>query len=106
MHRQKKQPSTNYINLKHIAILFEVTSCLFFYITGSFSAVVWKNTTKLGAGIAWDEVEEGYIIVAFYEPQGWESSKLLEVCSSFLVCCKRVFIFKACVILHIFSSKE
>lgn len=71
---------------KHVAIY-----------TGSFSAVVWKNTTKLGTGIAWDEVEEGYIIVAFYEPQGGESSKLLEVCSSFLVCCKRVFISKACL---------
>lgn len=70
-----------------------ITLILFFF-SGSFSAVVWRNTTKLGIGISWDEQEEGYVIVAFYEPQGLhqrlsksdlsELSEVYKVCSWFL----------------------
>lgn len=34
--------------------------------TGSFTAMVWKATTQMGIGIAFNEVEEQWIIVAFY----------------------------------------
>ncbi|ODM90007.1 Golgi-associated plant pathogenesis-related protein 1, partial [Orchesella cincta] len=41
--------------------------------SGSFTAIVWKATTHIGLGIAWNEVEEQWIVVAFYDPPAMRS---------------------------------
>jgi len=41
--------------------------------SGSFSAIVWKATTHMGIGVAWNEVEGQWIITAFYDPPAMRS---------------------------------
>ncbi|CAL8116585.1 unnamed protein product [Orchesella dallaii] len=41
--------------------------------SGSFSAIVWKATTHIGIGVAWNEVENQWVILAFYDPPAMRS---------------------------------
>lgn len=36
--------------------------------SGAFSAIVWKNVTHLGVGIAWNEQAATYVIIVYYSP--------------------------------------
>lgn len=38
--------------------------------TGHFTAVVWKNTRRVGIGIAWNPKKNWWVIVANYSPPG------------------------------------
>lgn len=46
--------------------------------TGLFSSIVWKSTVKIGVGIAWNQVEENYSIVFYYDPMTNITSRFQE----------------------------
>ncbi len=36
--------------------------------TGLFTSIVWKSSERIGVGCAWNQIEENYSIVFYYDP--------------------------------------